>query len=79
MIVDLKPKIQNRWLKYNLIEKHNDIQSTDSINTQTNSADLNLYSQFEKNKVRNSTNNLNETQKYNMIKPIFEEITKLMC
>ena len=76
-VVDLKPNVAKRWLKHNLVAI--DVATySHSITSQCESIEPNIWSQF-------GTNSLdcvpiqNEQQKYNALKPVFDELSKLLC
>jgi hypothetical protein len=78
-VIDLNPFIQNRWLKYNQIQKQNS-DCYEPIETQYESFEPNLFNQLGKySQAQLSSKLLDETQKYNKLKPILDEISKLLC
>jgi hypothetical protein len=78
-VVDLNPFIQNRWLKYHLIEKENS-DDFEPIESQYESVEPNVYNKFGKNsQFQDPSRMLDENQKFNKLKPLLDEISKLLC
>jgi hypothetical protein len=78
-VVDLNPFIQNRWLKYHLKEKENS-NDFEPIESQYESTEPNVYNKLGKNsQFQDPSRILDENQNFNKLKPLLDEISKLLC